>query len=181
MSYLRHLRPDIPPTASVAAAMADVCHALDGLPQALESAASWLSLYTPSQLRETAESAPLTLTLNLQAPRTDTRRSFQQALQQSVSRLEPEHSRLLRVMAAGAGPWNMDAIAEQTQYEPAELPRSLHALILRGLVRPVRHERAHTKFVVLNLVRQVMATRVGGPLAPRIAFKGRDELLSCAI
>lgn len=185
MSYLHHLRPDIPQSESVAETMAGICHALDGLPQALKSAASWLPLYAPGQLRETAASVPLALTLDLQAPTSAPADDFQQSLQCSIARLEPEHSTLLRAMAGKDTPWSLGALAEEVGYCRSKALRGLHALILRGLIRPVHHERPvdgmHTDFAVLNLVRHVIDADGGRSEPDDSALEPRDEALAWAI
>ncbi|MGI5216149.1 helix-turn-helix domain-containing protein [Plantactinospora sp. CA-290183] len=181
MSYLRHLRPDILPTESVVATMARICCALDGLPQALESAASWLPLYAPHQLLEAAESFPLSLTEHMSAPDSEAAGSFRRSLEQSIARLQPQHASLLRVLAAKGTSWNIGDIARQANCTPVEALRGLHALLLRGLVRPVHYEQAGqgglSTFTVLNLVRH-LATPVAP--APRLLYSQR-EIFPCVI
>ncbi|MEV0393369.1 helix-turn-helix domain-containing protein [Polymorphospora rubra] len=170
MSYLRHLRPDILPTESVVATMARICCALDGLPQAIESAASWLPLYSPHQLLDAAESHPLSLTEHMSAPDSKTAGSFRRSLEQSISRLQQQHTTLLQVLAAEGASWNVTEVARQAGCTPADVLRGLHALLLRGLIRPVRHERAgHTglsSFSVLNLVRHLAVPSTPAPTFP---------------
>jgi transcriptional regulator with XRE-family HTH domain len=167
MSYLRHLRPDIPPTESVVATMARICRALDGLPQALESAASWLSLCAPHQLLEAAESFPLSLTEHMSAPDSEAAGSFRRALEQSIARLRPQHATLLRVLAAEGSTWNIAEVARRVGCTQAEALRGLHALLLRGLVRPVHQEGTGSgglsSFTVLNLVRHLVIPAASRP------------------
>lgn len=61
LSYVSHMRPDVLPTDALTTTLADICHALDGIPQALEAAASWLLLYSPEQLLDVARTTPLVL------------------------------------------------------------------------------------------------------------------------
>ena len=160
MSYLSHLRPDILPSEPVIAAMTRICHALDGLPQALESAASWLPLYAPHQLLEIAESSPLTLTENMLATDSHRAGSFRLSLDQSLARLHPQHILLLRLLASVDVSWTVDAVVQKNQCTPAEALRCLHGLLLRGFLRRVHHEQANhkrlTTFTVLNLVRHLV-------------------------
>lgn len=183
MSYLRHLRPDILPTESVAATMARICRALDGLPQALESAASWLPLYAPHQLLEAAESFPLTLTEHMSAANSEVAGAFRRSLGQSIATLQPQHAALLRVLASQDTSWTVGAVAQQANCTRAEALRGLHALLLRGLVRPVRYEQAGhsglTHFTVLNLVHYLVNT--GGPIPDSTVIAERDGIPSCAI
>ncbi|MFI6642977.1 helix-turn-helix domain-containing protein [Streptomyces sp. NPDC050504] len=194
MSYLRHLRPDILPTESVATTMARVCRALDGLPQALESAASWLLLYAPHQLLEAAETFPLTLTENVSATDSHAAGAFRRALEQSIEGLPPQHAKLLRVLAARDATWSVGAVAGRARLTQAEALRGLHALLLRGLVRPVRYEQAGhsglTNFTVLNLVRHLVGADPGGRAPARRApdptvladvLAERDGTSSCVI
>jgi len=163
MSYLSHLRPDVLPSESVAATMARICRALDGLPQALESAASWLPLYAPQQLLKAAESSPLTLTENMLSTDSHAAEEYRRSLDQSLARLRPQHARTLRVLASMDVSWTVETVAQKTQCTPTEALRSLHGLLLRGLVRQVRHEHANhnglAKFTVLNLVRHLINAR----------------------
>jgi transcriptional regulator with XRE-family HTH domain len=182
MSYLRHLRPDILPTESVAAAMARICQALDGLPQALESAASWLSLYAPHQLIEAAESLPLTLTEPMSAVDSEAAGVFRRSLGQSIHELPPLPTALLRVLASGTTGWTVDAMAVRAQCTSVEALRVVHTLLLSGLVRPHRGEPDGQSgvgtFTVLNLVRHLINTE--DPAARPAVITGRGSSL-CAI
>lgn len=173
MSYLSHLRPDILPTDSVVGTMARICLALDGLPGALESAASWLSLYEPRQLADAAKSSPLMLTESIWVADSRANWEFRRSLEQSLSRLESRYAVLLRVLASMSTSWTVDTIAKEAQCTLREATHGLHALLLRGFVRRTRSEHADQKgltdLTVLNLVRHLIshetATRSALPRA----------------
>jgi transcriptional regulator with XRE-family HTH domain len=160
MSYLSHLRPDILPTDSVVRAMARICRALDGLPGALESAASWLSLYEPRQLADAAESSPLMLTESIWVGDSRANWEFRRSLEQSLSRLESKYAVLLRALASMGTSWTVDSIAWEAQCTPREAMHGLHVLLLRGFVRRTHCEPADqnglTDLTVLNLVRHLI-------------------------
>lgn len=162
MSYLSHLRPDILPTDSVVSTMARICWALDGLPRALESAASWLSLYEPRQLADAAESSPLMLTASIWVADSRADWEFQRSLEQSLSGLESKYAVLLRVLVSMRTSCTVDTLAEEARCTLREEMHGLHTLLLRGFVRRTRREHADqnglTDFTVLNLVRHVVLT-----------------------
>lgn len=161
MSYLSHLRPDILSTDSVVGAMARICRALDGLPGALEAAASWLSLYEPRQLADAAESSPLMLTESIWVADSRANWEFRPSLEQSLSGLESKYAVLLHVLTSMRTSWTVDTIAKEAQCTLREATHGLHALLLRGFVR--RNRCAHadhnglTDLTVLNLVRHMIS------------------------
>jgi hypothetical protein len=173
MSYLSHLRPDILPTDSVVGTMARICRALDGLPGALESAASWLSLYEPRQLADAAESSPFMLTESIWVTDSRANWEFRRSLEQSLSGLESKYAVLLRVLTSMSTSWTVDTIAKEAQCTLREATHGLHSLLLRGFVRRTRCEHADqnglTDLTVLNLVRHLIghgaATRSALPRA----------------
>jgi transcriptional regulator with XRE-family HTH domain len=174
MSYLSHLRPDIQPTDSIVGTMAGVCHSLDGLPRALESAASWLSLYEPSQLADAAESSPLMLTESIWVEDAHADWEFRRSLEQSLSGLESKYAALLRVLTSTDTSCTVDAIAEQAQCTLREAMHGLHALLLRGFVRRTRGEHTDqdglTDLTVLNLVRHLVSQEATAKTAPPSAL-----------
>jgi transcriptional regulator with XRE-family HTH domain len=172
MPYLSHLRPDIPPSDSVVRAMARICRALDGLPGALESAASWLSLYEPSQLAAVAESSPLTLTESASAADPRASSEFRRSLEQSLSGLESTHAVLLRALTSMSTSWTVDTIAREAQCTRREATHGLHALLLRGFLRRTGSGQADqdglTDLTVLNLVRHLIGRDAAArPALPR--------------
>ncbi|CAM5670764.1 helix-turn-helix domain-containing protein [Streptomyces viridochromogenes] len=159
MSYLRHLRPEVLPTEAVVTTMASVCQALDGVPLALESAASWLSVYAPHQLLEEAQRSPVTLTEPVSDP--GAAFGFRRVLERSIARLSPQHGALLYALAGFEGSWTVDTVAHHTGGNPAWVGRGVHALLVRGLICPVGAGESQadgvSRFSVLNLVKHLLA------------------------
>lgn len=92
---------------------------------------------------------------------------FRHSLEQAIARLRPQHAALLRVLAAEGTMWNIAKVARRAGCTQAEALRGLHALLLRGLVRPVSQEHAGngglSSFTVLNLVRHLVAPANAAP------------------
>ena len=59
LSYVSHMRPDLLPTDSVVRTLSRICRALDGVPRAMQSAASWLLLHSLEELLRMARTSPL--------------------------------------------------------------------------------------------------------------------------
>lgn len=132
------------------AAIAGICWFLDGIPQAIEAAASWLLLFEPAQLLDIATRFPLRLSLT----RSRTRDDLPTSLSQTLAGLPSEETDVLRRLAAAAEPWSLaqgvDLLAG-TADDPLGL---IYTLRSRGLIRPAYHDSP--RFIVLNLVRHLL-------------------------
>ncbi|GAB2698257.1 helix-turn-helix domain-containing protein [Kitasatospora kifunensis] len=160
LSYVSHLRPDLLPTESVVATVTRICHALDGLPQALEAAGSWLLLYSPEQLLEIVRSTPLALIDGAAPPLPGSGPALSGLLADTVRDLNPRLARLLRAVAPLTRPWTVDAAARTLGLPPTAAARDVHALLLHGLLRQLPAAAGPVggpaRFTVLNLVRQLV-------------------------
>ncbi|MFD5075700.1 helix-turn-helix domain-containing protein [Streptomyces sp. NPDC058371] len=158
LSYVGHMRPDVLPTDSVTTTVAHICHALDGIPQALEAAASWLLLYSPEQLLDVARTTPLVLVDGVTPADSATGPTFGDQLSAVVTGLNPHAAGLLATLAALPEPWTVDRAARAAGTALAETARDVHALLLRGLIRQHPSEPGGpVGFTVLNLVRELLA------------------------
>ncbi|MFG3357243.1 helix-turn-helix domain-containing protein [Streptomyces griseofuscus] len=178
LSYVSHLRPDLLLTDSVIGIVAEICEALDGIPQALEAATSWLLLYSLEQLREMARESPLALvdgapplTLGAAAP-------LGELLASVRAGLPDRQAALLAAMAPSASSWTVDDAAEVLGVPSARAAQDVHALLLHGLIRqfpaaPGGADRPG-EFSVLHLVRDLVTG--GRPseedAAPRLLATG---------
>ncbi|MFJ6664576.1 MULTISPECIES: helix-turn-helix domain-containing protein [unclassified Streptomyces] len=178
LSYVSHLRPDLLLTDSVIAVVAEICEALDGIPQALEAATSWLLLYSLEQLREMARESPLalvdgapSLTLGAAAPLGDLLASVRAGL-------PDRQADLLAAMAPSASSWTVDDAAEALGVPSARAAQDVHALLLHGLIRqfPAGPGGAARpgRFSVLHLVRDLVTGGRPSPedAAPRLLATG---------
>ncbi|MFF7352818.1 helix-turn-helix domain-containing protein [Streptomyces filipinensis] len=160
LSYVSHMRPDLLPTDTVTTAVAHICHRLDGIPQALEAAASWLLLYSPDQLLEIARSTPLLLVDGVTTATSEPGATLSEQLGAALAELDARAAALLTTLAALPEPWTVDAAARAGGRPLSETARDVHDLLLRGLIRQHPAEPGGpVGFTVLNLVRELMAAR----------------------
>jgi transcriptional regulator with XRE-family HTH domain len=140
-------------------ALAGICQSLDGLPQAIASAASWLLLYEPAELWDIARTHPFRLTV----PPSDDVPSLRAALTASLNSLRPRDTEVLRRLARTRRPWTISQATVSSQDADTTLG-AIHLLCSRGLVRPADHSPDGTpRFTVLNLVHHILAE--GAPAA----------------
>ncbi len=132
LSCVSHMRPDILPTDAVITGLAGICRALDGVPAALEAAASWLLLYSPEHLLGMARTAPLELVDGI-TPAQELPLSTRLGAVHAA--LDPSLSALLTTLAGLDDCWTVDEAARAAGLPRAEAARDVHALLLRGLVR----------------------------------------------
>lgn len=169
LSYVGHLRPDLLPTESVVATVARICHALDGLPQALEAAGSWLLLYSPEQLLEIVRSTPLALIDGAAPALPGDGPGLSGLLADTLRGLSPRLAALLRAVAPLTGPWTVEAAARALGIPPTAAARDVHALLLHGLLRQLPATAGGpARFSVLNLVRQLGLAQPSAPSAPAL-------------
>ncbi|WP_395367069.1 helix-turn-helix domain-containing protein [Streptomyces sp. YH02] len=156
LSHCTRLRPDIVQSPEIVAAIAHICWALDGIPQALGSAASWLLLYEPIQLLEIALRSPFALTMAT----SDGMPDLADLLARNVATLRPQEASLLQILAGLDGPWTMKQAVDLLRCSSVDSARGLRTLRTRGLVRQVRPDaEGCTQFVVLHLVRRLVTER----------------------
>ena len=147
----RTARPDFRLSDSNAAAVADVCKLVDGLPLAIELAAARIRLFTPEQLRlrlgtrlgELAGGAG-------DAP--DRHRTMQATIDWSFQLLTAEEQVFFRDLAVFGGGATFDAIADVVAVDDAA--DALSALVNHNLVRQQEDERGDVRFDVLHVIRE---------------------------
>lgn len=131
-------------------ALVEVAERLDGLPGALEAAASWLVVHRPDELLDLVRADPLDVV-------SDRLPDLRDVLAQALSDVDGDAT------AALAGhDWSVADAARLTRVAPLACARLVRRLLLLGLVRPVGDDR----FRVLALARALTASRlpVGLPL-----------------
>jgi transcriptional regulator with XRE-family HTH domain len=153
LSHVRHLRPGFRLTESNAPTVAGICRALDGLPLALEAAASWFLIYSLEQMAETAARDPLALAAPPSA--SGAAPDVRALLVDAVAALKPAQARLLARLAALDQPWSVETAATLTNCTLPDVARAVYALVLRGLVRQSETDGA-ARFAVLTLARHLV-------------------------
>ncbi|WP_328745013.1 helix-turn-helix domain-containing protein [Streptomyces sp. NBC_00285] len=162
LSYVSHMRPDLLPTDAVTATVAHICRRMDGIPQALEAAASWLLLHSPDQLLDIARSTPLLLVDGITPATGSSDGTLSERLHAVLAELDDRTAGFLGTLAGLPEPWTVDAAARASGTTLAETARDVHDLLLRGLIRQLPTEPGGpVGFTVLNLVRELL--RAGRP------------------
>lgn len=168
LSHVSYARPDFLPTDAVVTTVAHICRALDGMPQALEGAASWLLLYSPQQLLDIARTTPLVLLDGVTPSDPAAGPTLSERLTAAVTGLTPRAAALLRTLAALEDPWTVDGAARACGTPLAGTARDVHALLVRGLIRRLPATAGDpVGFTVLNLVRAVLTAQDREP-APAV-------------
>lgn len=163
VSHCERLGSDPASLPRTMTALADVCRSLDGIPQAIESAASWLLLFEPPQLLDIAVRDPFRLTT---PPASQGAPDLRAALAASVNSLRPQDAEILHRLAASPRPWTMAHALSTLGHGKDSGLGTIHLLCTRGLVRPAgRTSDGTPRFTVLHLVRLALAE--GGAPAPR--------------
>jgi transcriptional regulator with XRE-family HTH domain len=135
------------------AALAGICWFLDGIPHAMERAASWLLLYEPIQLVEVATRSPLTLSTSPSGSGSD----LPESLACIIDSLRPPDADILRRLAPIRQPWTAAWATGFLGGSPVNSLSGLHLLCARGLIRPAGISSSREpQFTVLNLVRHLL-------------------------
>lgn len=149
---LRHARQAVPTftlTRSKAPVVAELCDRLDGIPKALEAAASWFLVYDPTTLLHHVRTDPHPYAVS---PDEDGGPSpLHVALARSVAALPPMEAHLLEVVAGVDPAWTISEAASMAGLEDGACARAVRRLTVGGLVRSVGDDRR--RFRVLGLVR----------------------------
>jgi non-specific serine/threonine protein kinase len=147
----RDARSDFKLSAENAAAVADVCRRLDGLPLALELAAARVRVLPPQALLERlAQTLP-----NLTGGARDAparHRTLQDAIAWSYNLLDEREQRMFRALGVFAGGWTLDAATVVTS-ENDDIFDVLASLIEKNLVRAV-DGAGEPRYAMLETIRE---------------------------
>ncbi len=161
----RAVRPDFALTADNAAAVAAVCARLDGLPLALELAASRISLLSPHALL--ARLDPRLPLLRWAAPDLPARqRTLRATIDWSYDLLSPAQQTLFRRLSAFAGGWSLDAAGAVTMADAPDASKALDVLdgmgtlVDKGLVATMEDADGAPRFRMLETIRDDAAERL---------------------
>jgi predicted ATPase/DNA-binding CsgD family transcriptional regulator len=141
--------PDFRLTAANAAAIAEICVRLDGLPLALELAAARVKLLSPAAILARLERRFDLLRADTQ-DRPDRHHTLRAALDWSYLLLPPHEQRLLRSMAVFVGGCTLDAVERIVGTPPLD---GIASLLDKSLVRQDR-QTLETRLTMLETVRQ---------------------------
>ena len=164
----RAVRPGFEVTDDIAPTVAEIVARLDGLPLAIELAASRIKLLGPAELLSRLERR---LPLLSGGPRDlpDRQRTLRSAIEWSHDLLEPDERRLFARLAAFAGGWSFDAA--ETVCQPGleiDVMDGLAALVDDSLATEI-DAPAGTRFSMLETIREFAAEQLdAAPDGPEV-------------
>jgi predicted ATPase/DNA-binding SARP family transcriptional activator len=129
----RAASPEFSLTSENASAVADLCRALEGLPLAIELAASRMGILPPTVLVDRLDQALRMLT-GTRRPGPERHRALQVTIDWSHDLLEPDARRLFAAVAVFAGGWTLDA-AESVAGDGLDVIDGLANLVDQSLIR----------------------------------------------
>jgi predicted ATPase len=152
----RQVRPDFAVTSDNAAAVAELCRRLDGIPLALELAAAQLRLLTPATLLRHL-GIGLDRSLDLAASAVDTpdrQRTLRATIQWSYSLLGVAERALLARLSVFTGSWTVEASdAVGTVDGDLDAVDTLASLLSQSLILIDESDPAEPRFRMLNTIR----------------------------
>lgn len=114
-----------------AEAVVEVCRRLDGIPLAIELAASRVGVLTPGELAAGLDDRFRLLSGGRRRPR---RRTLEATIDWSYDLLDPEEQRAFRLLGVFAGSFDLEAVAAVTEVDRADAVDLVEALYARSLV-----------------------------------------------
>jgi predicted ATPase len=158
---VRDIRPGFELTSDNAAVVAELCRRLDGLPLALELAASWMRLLTPEQVLERLDQW-------MERPgRLSDLPGRQQTMRATLEwshQLLPEPAQLLLArLSVFAAPFTADAAEAVCGEDDADTTGSLATLLDHSMVTPADRPDGEPGFRLLEVIRAFAAERLGDP------------------
>lgn len=149
------VRPDFTLTTSTAAAVADICVRLDGLPLAIELAAARVKQLSPITLRSHLSDHFRLLEQNLRDVPVR-HRSLHSAIAWSYDLLDQAEQALLRRLAVFAGGCTLtaiEAVCNGTDLNEYVILKLLSSLLEKNLVQQMRDPNGDERFSLLETIR----------------------------
>jgi transcriptional regulator with XRE-family HTH domain len=168
LSSALHGQPTSAPSDSQddIALVTEICQLLDGLPLAIQGAASWMVVYDLATLRDCLRASPASLLshaagigaaghLSGTAGGDDSSRLIR-ALRRSMRSLPAESAALLAALLERGNDFGLEEVIALTGLSLSDCARLVHDLLVRGMVR-LSADR-NRRFEMLNLVRAFQLT-----------------------
>ncbi|MFE7527943.1 helix-turn-helix domain-containing protein [Kitasatospora sp. NPDC057542] len=161
---LADLRPNFQVDESDLTKLAEVCRRLDGLPGALESAASWATVISIDELLTMAREEPEAL-----ASHPATRIDPVAAAQAVLGRQTPVAQDLALQLADRPNGWTIEEVVRLSGLPRVQAALAIQSLLHAGLIVELPSRTGGpVRFTLLNLVRVALRDRT--PLVPRLAL-----------
>ncbi|MFC4147681.1 ATP-binding protein [Micromonospora mangrovi] len=146
----RRARPDFHLTAADAGLVGDICRRLDGVPQALHAAASWLVVYDIPTLHRCLHDDPAGLLHHLAGA--EGGGGLREALARRLADLPTAARDLLAALCVRGDDFGLPEVMTLTGGSLPDSGRAVRDLVLHGLVRP-SYAAGQSRFRILHLVR----------------------------
>lgn len=157
----RAAAPGWQPTASDVPALIDICRKLDGLPLALELAASWIRVMSPRKVRDRIASRTALLTAS--GPTTEERhQSLTAALDWSYELLGEAERRLFTRLAVFPAAFDLDTAEDICGYDDLDVALAVASLQEASLLQVERDVDGETRLRFLETIRHYATARLSG-------------------
>jgi predicted ATPase len=154
-----------------------LCRALEGLPLAIEIAASRIRSYSPSEMCDAlAERFDLLTRQGQRGARFGRHASLQTAIEWSWNLLDPEQRRFYAALSVFRGGWT--AAAVESVCEASDAREQLEMLVSDSLLRAEADESGTMRFSMLETLREFAQERVED--APKLRARHRAYFLGVA-
>ncbi len=154
MERARRVRPDLALTPQNAAAVAAICHRLDGLPLAIELAAARVKVLPPGALLARLDKR-LPLLVGGARDLPARQRTMRDAIAWSYDLLDAGEQQLFRRLAVFAGGWTLEAAEGGCgEGDPGAVLDVLASLVDKSLARQAHGEAGEARFDMLETIRE---------------------------
>lgn len=150
------VRPGYELTAQNVGGITDLCRKLDGLPLALELAASRINLLSPEAMLSRLESLGALPSRRFTADTPDRHRSLEAAIAWSVDALDAQHQAALEQLSVFSGGWSLDAaeaVLTQIPDIDVETLDLIADLADQHLIAPMTDAASEGRFTMLETIR----------------------------
>ena len=155
----RGARADFALTDDNRPALIELCRSLEGLPLAIEIAASRIRSYSPTEMRKAlAERFDLLTRQGQRGARYGRHASLQTTIEWSWQLLSSEQQRFFAALSVFRGGWTSAAV--EAVCETADARTQLEALVSASLLRAEEDESAVTRFSMLETLREFAQERL---------------------
>ncbi|HEV8099269.1 MAG TPA: BTAD domain-containing putative transcriptional regulator, partial [Gaiellaceae bacterium] len=145
--------PDFQLDEENAAAVAEVCARLDGLPLAIELAAARSKLLPPATMNHRLDRA-LDLLVGGAQDLPGRQRTLRATLEWSHGLLSEDESTLFAQLAVFAGGWTLESAEAVCGEDGLDVFETLASLVDESLVRPLRRPTGEPRFAMLETIRE---------------------------
>ncbi len=149
VELIRDLQPEFRLDEATLAICAEVSRRLDGLPRALEAAASWFTIISAEEIVGMARDEPHLLATH-PGDRTDVASTVRDAV---AAQPRPYRDLLVR-LSDWQGSWTVEKVVASIGIPRAQVARAIHTFLQCGLIMKVASGGDNlVRFTILNVIR----------------------------